>query len=189
VLGTAIDGRQQRGAEIAARLSADTRVLAQRSDLEAQRGQLSAALGELQLQADRATTVARFIRVTAQIAALHRVSLERIDGGIAAPSPIVTPAAGAARAAPPALEPLPLDVTLRGSYADLIASIRDLARAPVTVRVVIAALERTSPDGAAAPPALTARLHVALLRLANPNFGARSMFPSAEDTAIHARSL
>jgi hypothetical protein len=163
-------------------------VLAQRSDLEAQRGQLSAALGELQLQADRATTVARFIRVTAQIAALHRVSLERIDGGIAAPSPIVTPAAGAARAAAPALEPLPLDVTLRGSYADLIASIRDLARAPVTVRVVIAALERTSPDGAA-PPALTARLHVALLRLANPNFGARSMFPSAEDSAIHARSL
>ena len=133
---------------------------------------IEATLRGLQLDAPRPVAVASFIRCVTRIAAAQRVELlqiEEADGR-------ADTAAGSVAGQALDLEAIPLNVTLSGSYRNLLAAICALASAPILVRIDIADVERTTvtAPGAASQP-LTAHLHVELERLGN----GRSIFTPA----------
>jgi Tfp pilus assembly protein PilO len=163
-LGAAIDLQGDITAEAAATMKANTAIAAAGPKLERTERALDAALDSFDIRADHATAVARFIGEAARIAALHHAGLVQIDerrAGAVDPHSSQRPAAG------PPFETIPLDVTLTGSYRDLVAAIRGLAQAPVAMRIEIASIERTPGAGESGRPAdvLTARLHVNVERL------------------------
>ena len=119
----------------------------------------SRAAARADLDAARSTLVARFLRDAARIAAAHHATIATI-----------TPAARKARSplrransADP-LEAIPLEITVEGRYADVLATMRALSGSRVLAAVDVASLARKHADGADAT--LTATLHVALERIA-----------------------
>jgi hypothetical protein len=188
VLGRAIDAQHEQTASIAESALADARTVAGRPVLERQAQLIDGRLRDLALDADTPSTVARFIRVAAQTAVQRHVELERIEerGATLAAVPAGLPQPAVA------FEPIPLDVTLRGDYRSLLATIRALAVAPVTMEIEIATLERDGPPAGGATPAatrLTARLHVALQHLAPTPLTVVPSHSLAKEQTIHARSF
>ena len=157
-LNAAIDRQHALTANIASIAHADARLVAARPQLERSQAQLEAAIDALDLRADRAAIVARFIGELTRIGALRSVTIAAIDERSAA--------ATATGAASPRFETLPLDVTLTGTYRNVVAAIGDLARARVALRIELASLERgTDTDGSFGTAQLTAHLHVGVQRL------------------------
>lgn len=170
---TRIAERLDENARIAERVRAGGRTLASRGALETERERLRARLRAVDIGADRSALVARFLRDTARIAAAHHTAIP----GIAATGTTVT--ASAATAPVELLEPIPLELTVEGRYADVLATMRALSRADVLAGVDVASLARKHADGTDAT--LTAALHVALQRSAAAE-------PAHPDATIDARA-
>jgi hypothetical protein len=179
-LGSAIDAQQRRTGAVADTVLSNARLSAQMPQFERDEQTAQRRLRALALDADRPTTVARFLHAATRAAADARVTLDEVDERATAQAP----------SAAIGFDSIPLDVTLSGKYPDLLAAIRALARAPVSMKIEVAALERnTLPAGGAVPAPLTARLHIVLQRLADPG-GAAPSIPSAfQEYATNARPL
>jgi hypothetical protein len=145
-------------AQIAERVRAAERTLAARPRFEADRRRLHGELHAVELDAGRSALVARFLRDAARIAAAHHAAIPTITAINTAGPP------GAAPNGPnELLDAIPLELTVEGRYADVLATMRELSRSRVLAAVDIASLARKHADGADAT--LTAALHVALERL------------------------
>src|SRR6202034_834527 len=88
--------------------------------LERERIGLETQLRRVHLGDRRAATVDRFLRTVARVSTRDDVAVESVAAGFR-PPPAVT--AGATQA--PLLEELPLEVTIRGQYRDVIRAARD----------------------------------------------------------------
>jgi Tfp pilus assembly protein PilO len=151
--------RLDENARIAERVRAGERTLASRPRVEADRSRLRRELRAVELDADRSALVARFLRDAARIAAVHHAVIPTITA--TGTSSGVTAAPNAPREP---LEAIPLEITVEGRYADVLATMRALSRLRVLAAVDIASLARKHADGGDAT--LTAALHVALERRA-----------------------
>lgn len=183
-LGAAIDRQHDLRNGVATLVRSNDAVLATRVAVSAQARRLDATIAALELSADHATVVARFIRQSADIAVAHHVVLVQIDERTVQSAGRTTESPDA-----PDFEAVPLDVTLRGSYRDLLATIRALAQAPLAIAIEIATIERAAgPDGSPAGAPLTARLHMSVQRFADEIPAVTSLTQTPEETA-HARSF
>lgn len=135
-------------------------MLASRARTEAEGRRVRDQLRAVALDGDRSTVVAHFLRDAARIAVVHRATITAITNV----SPAGAPAAPQARAT---LDAVPLDVTVEGRYADVLATMRALSRSTVPAAVELASLARKHVDGP--DPTLSAALHVALQRFERPN--------------------
>jgi hypothetical protein len=189
VLGAAIDAQHLRTAHVSQVAAVDARVLARRPSLEREAARLTTELRGLTVEADRPTIVAHFIRIASAATAAHHVTITEIEERSApmsttAPLPSAASAAGGVPPAPGSnFEAIPLEVTLDGSYPDLLATIRELAQTPLVMQIHVASLERSAPGSA-----LCARLRIELERLAAPPLTGRPVILApSEDPSIHAR--
>jgi hypothetical protein len=129
--------------------------------LERERIGLETQLRRVHLGDRRAATVDRFLRVVAGISTRDDVAVESVAAGFRPPPAV---AAGVAQA--PLLEELPLDVTLRGRYRDVIRAARDLNDADAAARITLASLGNADRRHGVLPQ-LNAAFHVTLLREAD----------------------
>jgi hypothetical protein len=160
-LAGAIDTQHEMTARVADAIRTNAEVLAQRPALEREAETLDKRMRDLDLRADRAALVARFVQTAARVAGERGVTIDRVEGrtAIAAPLP---PSAAPQNSSTVPFEPIPLEVTLDGTYNALLATIRELALAPLPMQIEIAAIERAGPGGTAVAAPLTARLHLVL---------------------------
>jgi hypothetical protein len=142
------------------RVMLDRRVaLAARGDaLRAERRRLALRLATSGTQADRTAIVGRFVRALARTARADDVS---VIGIVADSIPPVIPAG---------FDAVPIAVSLRGPYRNVIRFVRDLDRSGIAARIGIDALGNADPRVAIAPD-LRATLRVTLLRVARPLTG------------------
>jgi hypothetical protein len=108
----------------------------------------------------RTALLERFLRALAEVAARDGVAVESVAS--------TTPGAYAAvrPAGAPLFDELPLDLTLRGRYNDVIRAIRELNGGDVVARITLASMS----DADRRPgerPQLNAAFHVQLLREAD----------------------
>jgi Tfp pilus assembly protein PilO len=136
---------------VAERAGATHRIAA----LDAQRKRLAIELADLRAQPTRTAALARFLRAAASAAAANGVVITAV--GDEAPA-----LAQPARARSAALAELGVHLTLRGRYADLLATVRTLVAAPPTARYSIEALA-PEPRGREGSTALLATIRAALL--------------------------
>jgi hypothetical protein len=174
-----------------AQLASAERTLRARPELERERGALHARLRKVDLDGDRTAIAARFVRDGASIAARHHTTIAAIaavgptSGAIAASAPAassaltastasvssravmptagVQPAPGQTPPAADAFEPIPLDVTVEGRYADVLATIAALSAARVPTVVDVASLARKQAGSSDAT--VSAQLHVVIQHL------------------------
>ena len=159
-----------------AQLAAAERTLSTRPALERERATLRARLRRVDLEGDRTTAVARFVRDAAAVAARHRTTIAAIAAvgsartaappvtSAAMPSPRTAPASTALQAPADAFEAIALDLTVEGRYADLLAAFAALSSGRVPTAVEVVSLARKQ---AGSPTAtLSAQLHVVIERLA-----------------------
>ena len=159
---TRIAQRLDDNARIAERVRAAERMLAARPRFEADRSRLRRELRAVELDAGRSALVARFLRDAARIAAAHHAAIPAITA-----TGTAGPAGGAPNGPVEQLETIPLEVTVEGRYADVLATMRALSRSRALAAVDIASLARKHADGRDAT--LTAALHVALEHLPPAN--------------------
>jgi len=160
---TRIADRLDQNTRIAERTRAGERALLSLPGLERRRAHLREGLRAIDLNAARSALVARFLRDAARIAAAHRATIAAITAGGAQSATAV--AAPREQADP--LEALPLEITVEGRYADVLATMRALSTARALAAVDVASLARKHADGADAT--LIATLHVVLERSAPPH--------------------
>jgi hypothetical protein len=156
---TRIAARLDENARIAERVSAGERTLASRPHLEAERRRRRGELRAVDLGGARSALVARFLHEAAGISAAHHAAIPTITATGTMNAVTLAPNAPA-----DLLEAIPLEITVEGRYADVLATMRALSRSRVLAAVEIASIARKHADGADAT--LTATLHVALERLA-----------------------
>ena len=164
-----IDDRRADNARIAAQLAAAERTLQARGALERERHVLHERLRRVDLDGDRTAVEARFVRAAARIAAQHRTTIASISaqGGASrslAPVPAQAPVVSQTSADP--FEPIALDLTVEGRYADVLATIAALSGARALAAVDVVALARK--QAGSADPTLSAQLRVAIEYLAAP---------------------
>lgn len=128
--------------------------------IEAESRSRETALRRLHLPSSKAAVADRFLQTLALVAARNALTLESLLAGSTAPA-LATAPAGAAP-----FDELPLEVTVRGRYRDLIAAVRDLDSSDVAARIAIAELRPVTHRPGAAPD-LDASFHVTLLREAD----------------------
>ena len=125
--------------------------------LTSERETLALQLGRVHVRDRRTTTVERFLRAVAVAAAQNDVAVESItaDGRQA-----LRPARSAQT---PLFDEIPLEVTLRGRYGNVIRAVRELNGGAIAARITLASLgdadRRTG-----VRPQLNAAFHVLLLR-------------------------
>jgi hypothetical protein len=126
--------------------------------LEAERSALAGQLGRLHTGDRRITTVDRFLRSVAGVAAHDGVVVEGVAAGVAQ-QPLASPAASPV----PVIEQIPFDLIVRGPYGDVIRAVRDLNQADGALHISVASLSNAErrPGGS---PQLHAAFHVLLLR-------------------------
>ena len=166
--------RLDENARIVERVRAGERTLASRPRAEAERTRLRGRLRAVELDSDRSTLVARFLRDAAHIAAVHHATIPTITAVSGSQNTIAAAPLAATGAASPGttsanevselFEAIPLELTVEGRYADVLATMRALSRSRVLAGVDVASLARKHADGA--DTTLTAALHVVLERLA-----------------------
>ncbi|HEV8022438.1 MAG TPA: hypothetical protein VGP41_14280 [Candidatus Lustribacter sp.] len=128
--------------------------------LERERAGLREQLRRLHLGDRRAAMLERFLHAMGGIARTDGVAVVRIAATL--PSPF----AAAPRPAPtPLLEEVPLELTVRGRYGDVIRAARDLGSGELAAHVTIGSLGG-SERRPGRSPSLNATLHVILLRAA-----------------------
>jgi Tfp pilus assembly protein PilO len=175
--------RRDENARIAERLHAGERMLASRGRLETERARLRGRLRAVELDAGRSALVARFLRDAARIAAAHHATIPTIAAAGPQTAAAGTPPSAASEANEP-LDEIPLDVTVEGRYADVLATLRALSASRVLAAVDVASLARKHADGTDAT--LTAALHVVLQRRAPAPVAPRPQ-PAAGTDARAAR--
>lgn len=166
---TRLDGRIAENARVAEQLRDGERTLASRAALIARRTRLRRQMHSTAVAANRSALVARFLRDAAGIAAEHHATITAIaasgptgvvaNGGLAGTVPNGTPAARA----DDSFEDIPLEMTVDGRYADVLATIRALPAGRVLASVDVTSLARTS--AASADGTVTASLRVVLERI------------------------
>lgn len=127
--------------------------------LEHERQRLATQLQRLHLGERRAAVVERFLQTVAGVSGRDAVAVESVAATAAAPP--------ASRSAPvPLFEDVPLEVTLRGRYLDVIRAARDMNAGDAVARISLATLgnAQTRPGD---KPQLNAAFHVSLLREAD----------------------
>jgi hypothetical protein len=128
--------------------------------LEHERQRRAEQLQRLHIGERRAAVVERFLHTIAGVSGRDAVAVE----SVAATATQLPPAS---RPAPvPLFEDLPLDVTLRGRYLDVIRAARDLNAADAIARITLTTLGN-APTRPGERPQLNAALHVNLLREAD----------------------
>ncbi|HEY0381348.1 MAG TPA: hypothetical protein VGC72_04050 [Candidatus Elarobacter sp.] len=172
-------------ARLVERLRAAERTLGARPHIEAERTRLRGRLRTVELDAGRSALVAHFLRDAAAIAAKHHATIPTITATSAAATGAQSTVLAAGVTEPEPLEALPLEITVEGRYADVLAVIRALSRTRIPAAVDVASLARKHADGADA--ALTAALHVQLQRRLSPEAAPRVTAPSDRSTDVRAR--
>ncbi|HYW54844.1 MAG TPA: hypothetical protein VE826_12810 [Dongiaceae bacterium] len=183
-----IGDRLAQNAQVLEQLRAGERSMASHAALESERAQLLARLRGPETAAERSALVATFLRDAAATATARRTTITAItasgaqaistmsstrpasatSGAPAGTSANAAPvaAAGASTASAVSDEPfdgIPLELTLEGRYADVLATVRALSAGRVPASIELASLARKS---SATPDAtLTAALRVVLQRL------------------------
>ncbi len=138
---------------LAAQLDATLRLVAARRSVDDARAVLTARLRRPGAPSASDEMVARFLRDASASAERHRTAI----AGVAAPgTPAVAPHDG--------FESVPLELTLDGRYADVLAMMRDISAGTVPARVELVTLAHkgAGPDGTT----LEATLRADLIRLA-----------------------
>jgi len=126
--------------------------------LAGERKMLATQLAHLHVRDRRAATVERFLRAVAGVAARDGVTVQTIAANalqVPRPAPRSTQAA--------LFDELPLDLTLRGRYADVIRAVRELNGGDVAARISLASLGNADRRPGTRPQ-LNAAFHVLLLR-------------------------
>jgi hypothetical protein len=145
-------------AEIGARFEAEEVRLRNAATAAGTRARLGRRVHRFVFEGDEAALVARFVHDAARIATLDRLRIVTIAAdpalGLDAQAPATTPNAFAAT---------PLDVTLEGSYGDVLRGVRDLSTGHVLARVAVDGMMRSHRDGPGG--GVTATLHVLVERL------------------------
>lgn len=128
--------------------------------LERERRRREEQVRRLHTGEHRAAVVERFLRTIAGVSARDAVAVETVAATPAQPPP------PGRSTSPPILEAVPLDITLRGRYGDVIRAARDLNSADAAARITLATLgnAQAKPGGR---PLLNAAFHVNLLREAD----------------------
>ena len=126
--------------------------------LQRERGGLRAELRRLHLADRRSAMLERFLRTIGGVAQTDGVAVVRIAAAV--PPPF---AATPHPAPTPFLEEVPLELTVRGRYGDVIRAARDLGAGDIAARVTIGSLGG-SERRPGVRPSLSATLHVLLLR-------------------------
>ncbi len=187
-LAAAIDAQHEQTARVSDAIRADAEIAAQGPELEREQRAVDEQVRGFGPRADRVAIVARLVQTAARIAAEKGVRLDQVDAR-------GTPGVPAGSAAAPqtgsgfGFEAIPLEMTLSGNYSALLATIRELARAPLPMQIQIAAIERSVPGpagtGAAGP--LSARLDLNLQHLPDDAAAGWASHHLAEDITNHAR--
>ncbi len=126
--------------------------------LERERVVLDRQLRSLHAGDRRAATVDRFLRAVSRVAARSGVTVENVAGDVR------QSVMANARATPaPPVEELPLDLTLRGRYGDVIRAVRDLDGGDVAARITLGSLG-SADRRTGISPRLNAAFHITLLR-------------------------
>jgi Tfp pilus assembly protein PilO len=179
-----LDARIGENARIAEQLRDGERTLASRTALNAGRTRLRDRLRSAGTAMDRSTLVARFLRDAARIASEHHAAITTITAsgpatvstsgasvmvpGSAAGTGMQRTAGAAAERTPSfradePFEEIPLEMTVEGRYADVLATIRALPSGRILASVDVTSLARKS--AASADGTLTASLRVVLERI------------------------
>jgi Tfp pilus assembly protein PilO len=151
----------ERYAELdAARATLEQRLLltARIPALERERVRLAAVLRRFHTGDRRAATIDRFLSAIARVSSRDGVAVQRVAAGAVAP---FAPATGTTQAA--LVDEVPLDVTLRGAYSDIIRAARDVNDGDVATRVTLASLANAGRRPGERSE-LNAAFHVLLLR-------------------------
>jgi len=129
--------------------------------LERERQRRADQVRRLHVGERRAAMVERFLRTVAGVSSHDAVTVQSVAAAVAQSLP---PPGRAA--ATPLFEELPLDVTVRGRYGDVIRATRDLNAGDAVARITLATLAnaQTRPGDR---PQLNAAFHVTLLREAD----------------------
>lgn len=126
--------------------------------LERERAALEEQLRRQHVADGAATVSARFLHAVAAVSGRDGVAVESVAAAVRQTVPAATHAAPAG-----SLEDVPLDLTLRGRYGDVISAVRDLIGSEIPAGLTLATL-----SGAARrpgePPLLNAAFHVTLWR-------------------------
>jgi len=143
-----------------ARASIERRLaLARRiSPLERERTELETQLRRTHATVSGAESVERFLRDAAAVSARDRVAVESVAGAVGQPAVAVARAPQAV-----ILDELPLDITLRGHYGDVIRAVRDLGNGQVPARLTLASLG-VADRRPGERPNINATFHATLLR-------------------------
>lgn len=121
-----------------------------------------ATLARFHLDGDRAATLGRFLEAVLAASGRHGTTIRTLQTDSSSGSAAVRTTAAA-----PAFDELSLSLTLRGSYTGLLATVRDLAAAPLAARISIDTLapdEPSASSGEVRSPHLLAALRIVLLR-------------------------
>lgn len=129
--------------------------------LARERAELDVQFARVHVRDRRTATIERFLRTMADVATRDGVAIESVaadvrQGTYAAARPLQAPL----------FDEVPLDLTLRGRYSDVIRAIRELNGGDVAARITLASLG----DADRRPgerPQLNAAFHVLLLREAD----------------------
>lgn len=140
------------------RFDRDAMLARQLPALSAERTQLAATLARRHVHEPPAALVDRFLRVTARVADREHVAIQTLAAAPAAP-PLHSAEA-------PLFEELHLDVTLRGTYDDVLRAARAINASDVATQLSVASLGNTERHPGQRPQ-LNATFHITLLREAD----------------------
>lgn len=143
-----LEAQHAENARIERQIRADDAITATADALEAQTRTLRARLARHTLQPDDTVAVAAFLRQAARVADRRRTTIAAIGAA----------ESRRAAAAPAAFDGVPLDLTVEGRYADVLATLAELSSGRVLAAVEVSSIARKNP---AAPDAtLTAAVRV-----------------------------
>jgi hypothetical protein len=137
-------------------LAQNSLILSREPLLESRKHHYDIELNRIALHDDMPSIVARFIRAAAMTSGLHHVTITAVGGDR---EPASNDDAGLRFASEP------LRLTLRGSYPDLLATIRRLSRGEVLADVTISSVERVPQSLTSQEALLDAHVIIALKRL------------------------
>jgi hypothetical protein len=168
---TRIGDQLDANARMVARAEVAERGIASRAALERERTRLRDRLRPAELSGGRGAVVERFLRDAAAVTGTHHTSITAVAAGAgsslgtAGANATIAAARTASADAPRAIasvigsapvESTPLEVTLEGRYADVLATVRALSRGrvPASVEITSVARKNAAPAGAAVSVAL-----------------------------------
>ena len=146
---------------VAQAIDQDDALLRRRVALERARRELTRSLQSLDFDDDQPTLVALYVRDASRITSAHHVRITALDMRDSQ-QPQGASANGSTLSV---FATTPLDLTLVGSYGDLLTTIRALSRARILANVDISSLERSEKPSTDPATHLSARLHIELKRL------------------------